>query len=357
MRRRHVLIAAVCLPFAARAEAPGEDARRMAVRRTVERHILPGLSRFAAATQAFAAATQAVREAPAEETVARARAAWIAASLAFQEIRHLRFGPMDSFDHGFRISIFPDTRNATGRELLDLLRAADPASLTDQAFRRGRVAGQGLPAAERLLFDQDAARLLQPDQDFRRLLLAAIGRNLAGIADEMQREWSAGDPSFARQLEGVPGGVFRDAGEGLLTLFKSLHGGIEFLAERQLARPLGGSAQEARPRSAEAWRSGQSMPLAVASLQALAGLQAEALAPLLQAADPALAAEAGHLMDTALRQARAVTPGLEAAVTTPQGRASVEEVVRSLGLLRRLLTERAAPAIGLQAGFNAMDGD
>jgi predicted lipoprotein len=99
------------------------------------------------------------------------------------------------------------------------------------------------------------------------------------------------------------------------------------------------------------------MPLAVASLQALAGLQAEALAPLLQAADPALAAEAGHLMDTALRQARAVTPGLEAAVTTPQGRASVEEVVRSLGLLRRLLTERAAPAIGLQAGFNAMDGD
>jgi predicted lipoprotein len=362
MYRRFFILAAAFLPATVRAQ-PGaatperEAARRLAVRRTVETQILPGLAGFADAAQGLANATQALRDAPGDATLAAAREAWVAASLAFQRIRHLRFGPMDSFDHGFRISIFPDTRNATGRELLELLRGADPDSITEDAFRRGRVAAQGLPAAERLLFDGDAARLLTPEEHFRRLLLAAIGRNLAGIAAEMQRAWQAGDPPFARQLEGAEGAIYRDAGEGLLALFKSLHGGIDFLADRQLARTLGTSARDARPRSAEAWRSGQSMALALASLKALADLQDGAVAPLLRQADARLAAEARDVMATALRQAREVGPSLEAAVATPQGRAAVESLVRTLGLLRRLLTERAAPAIGLPAGFNAMDGD
>jgi hypothetical protein len=360
MQRRRLILALATLPAAALAQQPDagrEAARQAAVRGTVAAHILPAHAAFAAAARNFAQATQALQEMPDAARAEAARRAWIDAALAWQRIRHLRFGPMEAFDHGFRLSIFPDLRNVTGRELAELLRLADPATLTDAAFRRGRVAAQGFPAAERLLFGEEAARLLLPEQGFRRLLLAAIGRNIASIAAEMQGEWVQGDPPYARTLEGAPGGIYRDAGEGLLVLFKSLHGGLEFLGDRQLARTLGASVQAARPRSAEAWRSGRSLALAQASLAALAELQATAVEPLLRAADPALAHEARDGMAEALRRAGAVTPSLEAAVTTPQGRAAVEELLRAIGTQRRRLTERVAPAIGLPVGFNAMDGD
>jgi predicted lipoprotein len=357
MRRRPILLALLAAPFAKARAQTNEAARLQAVRDAVAGHILPGLAAFAAATGEFAAATSALRQDQSPAAADAARQGWTEASLAFQRIRHLRFGPMDSFDHGFRISIFPDTRNSTGRDLVDLLRGADPDAITPEAFARGRVAGQGLPAAERLLFSDDSPLLLRPDQAFRRALLEAIGRNLAAIAAEMQREWITSDRPFAQVIQGAPGGLYADAGEGLLMLFKSLHGGLEFLAERQVARVLGPSLREARPRSAEAWRSGQSLALVQASLDALAELQAQAFIPLVSAADAALAAEAAGLMTTAQHQARDIAPGLEAAVAMPQGRAAVAALVVTLGTLRRLLTDRAAPAIGLPAGFNAMDGD
>ncbi len=356
MISRRLILATLCLPAVARAQ-DSEAARRHAIRQMVAGQILPGHAGFAAATARFAAATRLLEtEADAAHADA-ARAAWTGSAIAFQRIRHLRFGPMDAFDRAFRIAFFPDPRNSIGREMTELLREADPASITEEAFQRGRIAAQGLPAAERLLFGAEAPRLLAPDEGFRRSLLAAIGRNLATIGQALEAGWTHGDPPYGQVLEGAPGTAYRDPSEGLLVLFKSLHGGLEFLAERQVARVLGASAQAARPRSAEAWRSGESLALIRASLAALAELHRLGFDPLLRAADPELAREIAGGFAEAAAAGAAIMPGLEEAVGQPAGRAAVEALLQPLGKLRRLLTERAAPAIGIPVGFNSMDGD
>lgn len=344
--RRTLLLGALVAAPAARAQ-PADAAMRAAIRRAVAGHVLPRHAAFAQAAAGFGQATQAIA-APDE-----ARAAWVAAALAFQGIRHLRFGPMEAFDRGFRIAFFPDPRNAIGREMAELLRGDDPAALSAESFARGRIAGQGLPAAERLLFGEDAPRLLAPDQGSRRTLLAAIGRNIAALGAEMNQAWTTADPPYGTRLEG-DGGSYAGPQDGLLTLFKSLHGGLEFLAEREVARPLGASLREAAPRRAEAWRSGQSLALARASLAAQQELWLTCFAPLVPA-PLGRQVEAGFTAAT--RAGEAIAPSLEDAVTKPAGRAAVEAMVREIGALRRLLTERAAPALGLPVGFNSMDGD
>ena len=352
--RRLVLAALLAAPAAARAQGV-EAVQRAAIRRAVTRHIIPGFTAFAEAAQGFAAATEAVRAAP---TLAEpARRSWVATSLAFQRIRHLRFGPLDEFDRGFRIDFFPDTRNSIGREMSELLRAADPAQVTPEAFRRGRVAAQGLPASERLLFGDEAPKLAAADQPVRRTLLAAIGANLGGIGAEMLQEWTRSERPYGLLLEGTPDGGYASTQDGMVTLFKNVVGGLEFLAERQVARVLGPSLREAFPRRAEAWRSGESLALLRASLAAQQDFWTVTFAPVLVAADAALARQVADLYAQSVGAAARIAPSLEVAVTRPDGRVAVEALLRPLGTLRRLLAERVAAAIGLPLGFNSMDGD
>ncbi|NKC31231.1 imelysin family protein [Falsiroseomonas selenitidurans] len=358
MPTRRALAALLALPaLAGSAWAQPMEPARAALRAAVSRHVLPRHAAFTAAAAAFASATAALRTAPEAARADAARAVWAALALAFQGIRHLRFGPMEAFDHGFRITLFPDPRNATTRELAELLREGDPESITPQAFARGRVAAQGLPAAERLLFGEAAPRLLAPDEAFRRRLLAAIGANLLAIAQAMQQEWAPQGGAFGTELEGTPGGVFRSPQDGLLVLFKSLHGGLEFLGERQVARALGATARQAFPRRTEAWRSGASLALVQAGLAAQAELWRTGFAPLVAAQDAPLAAQVAQGYAAAEAAAAAIAPSLEKAVVQPAGRAAVEALLLASGQARRLLTERVAPAIGLPVGFNSMDGD
>lgn len=352
--RRLVLVALLTAPTIARAQSV-EPAQRAAIRRAVAQHIIPGFTAFTEAAQAFAAVTDAVRAAPAQAEPARR--GWVATSLAFQRIRHLRFGPLDEFDRGFRIDFFPDTRNTIGREMGELLRAADPAQVTPDAFRRGRVAAQGLPASERLLFGDDAPKLAAADQPFRRALLAAIGANLTGMGSDMLQEWTRSERPYGALLEGTPDGGYASTQDGMVTLFKNVVGGLEFLAERQVARVLGPSLREAFPRRAEAWRSGESLALLRASLAAQQQFWTVAFAPMLVAADAALARQVADLYAQSVAAAGRIAPSLEVAVTRADGRATVEALLRPLGTLRRLLAERVAAAIGLPLGFNSMDGD
>ena len=354
--RRALLTAALLLPGLAWAQ-PGPDAQRDAIRRIVANHVLPRHAAFTAAARDFAIATAAVEATPSTATAEAARDAWVRTALAFQGIRHLRFGPMDAFDRGFRIDFFPDTRNTITRDIAELLRGADPASITPEAFARGRVGAQGLPAAERLLFGTEAPRLLATDQAFRRTLLTAIGRNLLEMASGLEAAWTTQQPSEEVLLEGTPGGIYQTPQDGLLVLFKSLHGGIEFVAEREVARPLGPSLREAFPRRAEAWRSGQSLALVSAAIAALEELWRVGFAPLTTTAGASLAGEIDAAFAKAAAAATQVTPSLEAAVTEADGRPKVEALVQALNDTRHMLADRVAPAIGVPVGFNSTDGD
>ncbi len=200
--------------------------------------MLPRYARLADATAAFDLAARGFCAAPATAPFDEVRSAFHAAADAWHDVEHIRFGPMESRLRAERLYFWPDPRNATARQLADLLSGRDPAVLTAEGFVRASAAVQGLPAAERLLFDEGAAAAFrrQGDEGRRRCEV------LVGDHAERRRDRRGGCPRVER------------GGHGLRAAGRDGRAG-----ERDLPGPEGGvpGSPEEPPRGARAGRESQ----------------------------------------------------------------------------------------------------
>ena len=354
--------------------APGvgaeDDARDRAYRRLnesfVERHVLPRYARLADATGALDAAARRFCEGPA--SIEEVRTAFHAAADAWHDAEHLRFGPIESRLRAERLAFWPDPRNTTGRQLAELLAGRDPATLTPEGFLRASAAVQGLPAVERLLFDQGAEAAFRSggDDAVRRCqVLLAITRNAAAIAGEVQQEWTAGDAAYARRFTapGPGNAVYPEPKDATGDVLKSLHGSLERVASLKLTKPLGTSLATVRPTLAEEWRSGRALRdvrLNLAAARALYLGEGEGgLGEFVRevAGAPELDARLRRGFDAAIAAADRITEPLETAMKTPRTRPPVERLLKEVRALRHAVAERLTTALGVPLGFNALDGD
>lgn len=328
----------------------------------VERDVLPRMDRFAEATAALVPATDAYCAGPNAAGLDALKRAYNGAADAWQGVQHFRFGPMELLLRTQRVAFWPDPRNAVGRQLAEVIAARDSAALTPQAFAQGRVTIQGLPAMERLLYDDSAVAKLEngPEAGFRCEMLRAIARNLAGIGADMRREWRDGAKPYARVMTTYgPDAHYRSAQEATLDLFKSLYTAVEIVADHKLGKPLGTSLADARPALAEAVRSGRSLRNVQLDLEAGAALYRVGMEAYVRdvAKDPALAGQIAQAFDKAVADAKAIPMPVEAAVRDSSGRAAVEKTQRDAAALKTLLAQKLSPALGIPVGFNALDGD
>ena len=163
-----------------------------------------------------------------------------------------------------RLYFWPDPRNTTARQLAELLAGRDPGTLTAEGFHRASAAVQGLPALERLLFDEGATAAFRSERDEVRRrceVLETITRNIGEITADVAREWSVGDTAYRRRIETAGSGnpAYADPKEATQDFLKSLHGALERVASLKLAKPLGTSLATARPMLTEEWRSGRTL--------------------------------------------------------------------------------------------------
>jgi predicted lipoprotein len=123
---------------------------------------------------------------------------------------------------------------------------------------------------------------------------------------------------------------------------------LELTADARLGRPLGDIA-EPRPARAEGWRTARSLPNALAAARAAHAL-ATALSDVpLPATDRALAeveAAARAIRDPAFQD-----------IADPQARLRVEILAQRVRALSDAITAELGGALGIAAGFNALDGD
>ncbi|MDF2232305.1 imelysin family protein [Albimonas sp. CAU 1670] len=306
--------------------------------------VIPGHRGFATAAQALAEAAAGC----AERKVLRA-----AFHRAFDEwmgVSHLRFGPAEAEGRALAIEFWPDPRGFVRRSVDGLLAQEDPAVDDADAFREVSVAGRGLMAAERLLFDADAPDVSVKGYPCR--LLAAVTADLARTAQELRRDWEESHAPDMRKAATGDGAIYRSVEEPPRALYTALMGGARMTAEKRLGEPLG-SYDRPWPTKAEAWRSGRSLRNVELSLQALTKL-ADCFAP-------ALAKEAQReqraAWDRALEVARRAPAPLDRAVTDPNTRFAVESVQSAIDTARERFEHLAGPAIGISPGFNALDGD
>lgn len=325
----------------------------------IEKHILPRYDALVTATVGLKDAAKAYCNAPATRPIADLQAAFGQTMDAWQDIQHVRFGPIDWFFRSQRFAFWPDPRNTIGKQMAELLSRHQSGSVDPELLAKGSVATQGLPALERLIFGEEAGKLKSgADAAYRCRYLEGIAINLAQMAKETQAAWrEGGRKAFATVMQenAEPDAPYREPQEATLELFKALYLAVELAADHKLARPLGAVLKDARPRLSESWRSERSLRNIQRNLAAAQDLYLNSFSP----------AVPDRAVDTAIRDglAKAVTAAnaikvpLETAVQDAKARPQAETLAAELLALKKLLGDRLPPALDIPVGFNALDGD
>lgn len=273
------------------------------------------------------------------------RAAYHNAFDAWIRVSHLRFGPTETDNRAFALAFWPDTRGKIPKALAAMIRTEDPAVASPASFAEASIAAQGYYALEYMLFDSHFAALGTPE--YRCALIRALSTGIAANTAAISRDWTA---TYAGSMRS-PGQRYRTEAEVKQELFKALLTGLEVTADMRLGRPLG-SFDTPRPKRAEARWSGRSQRHVILVLEAL-----RPLAVALAADDAALTADLQAQFDTALDKAMQLDDPVFAGVSDPASRFRIEALQQAVSGLKSLTETRLGPALGVEAGFNSLDGD
>lgn len=298
--------------------------------KVVSDHARPGYAAFAAAAAGLAALDTCDPE--------TLRPAFHATYDAWLAVAHLHLGPSEDEGRSLAILFWPDPKRLGAKAQTALL-AADPASLTPEALAQQSVAARGLSGLERLLYPAEA---LPADPC---PLILATADDLGRMAGDLAAAWGP----FGETLltAGQTGNDrFLTANEATQALFTQLATGLEFVADRRIGRPLA-TMDKPRPDLAEAQASDRALRNITLSLQAL-----RSLALALNPDSPKTAAAFDH----AITLAQALDPDL-GKITDPQAWLKLEILQQAVRSTRETAIAELGPALGVELGFNAGDGD
>jgi predicted lipoprotein len=319
------------------------DAKSDMIENVVHGHILP---RF----EALANSGQVLSDVSATECTAQSEALKAAFNNAFDawvSVSHLRFGPTETNDRAFALAFWPDSRGATPRALSTLLSDQDPIVASAERYSQVSIAARGFYALEFLLYDETLS--VADDAAYHCQLIQTISGDIAATTGDILQEWQS---DYATQmLQPTLDGIYRSDDEVLQVLFKSLSTGLQFTSETRLGRPLG-TFDRPRPTRAEARRSSRSaahVRLSLVSLEDLSGRLAADTVELKEALDASFTRSIKQLSD--------LNDPTFASAADPQGRFKVEAVQSLVDAIRTSVHDELGPALGVTAGFNALDGD
>ena len=354
------LLALACLLAAAPLHAqplPAELYDRLNVD-IVRDQIIPGYRRFEMQTGRLAEAATLYCRQPVYGNYVDLIARYHDAYDAWMGVQWLGFGPAK--DRSQRIQFWPDSRNRVSRQLSNLL--ADPRQdlLDLQVFADASVALQGFPALERLLFADDP---LEADS-YGCALAVAITANLAGMAAELAAAW---DPAPGTPEESARAAVealgYPDPAALTSEFYQALYQHLEAIVTLKLARPLGETLEDARPRRGESWRSGRSIRNVHQNLLAVRGVidNGDALGFADVVADTAGRNDVAKALRDALAEAIAKAEDLdgplEETLADPSLRPDLVRLITAANTARERVAIGVGEAMGLVIGFNSLDGD
>ncbi|MCL4675354.1 MAG: imelysin family protein [Pararhodobacter sp.] len=335
-----VLALGLCLaPLAAAAQTGAQQI----ISRVVDQHILPGYAALEHETGALATVAQGDCNALSPDL----RAAFGTALDAWIRVSHLAFGPAEAENRLFSLSFWPDQRGMTPRSLIRLIENADPVIDSAEGFATVSIAARGFYALEFLLYD---AQVMTTGSDaYRCALVQAVTQDIHRTAQQIDAAWRDGFADLMRNAG--QNDRYRSDAEALSALLGALGHGLEYTADLRLGRPLG-TFDAPRPLRAEARRSGRSLRHVQLALESLAGMAA------LMVPDKDGVGEAVMpYFDAAIQRAQELDDPVFVGVTEPQEYLRIEDLQRRVRDALAAVQTTLAPALGVAAGFNAMDGD
>ena len=276
---------------------------------------------------------------------------------AWARAQLVKTGPLSLFLRYERFAYWPEARNVTQRMLDQLLKSNDPKELSPETLQRDSVAAQGLTALERLLYEDNSEQLLKaPGQagEWRTQVGSGIARNMSSIADDVIAEWTAPDGVRAAIAANKPWKtIFADTPEAASLLLTDLVSAFRLIHDVKILPVMGASVDVARPRVAEAWRSGRSqrnLKLNLESAQALTAIWDESI-------PAARRAKIEQLYAAAIKATDAVPADLGDAAADPMRRPSVEAARAAIKAVQVEIAAVLPADLGITLGFNSLDGD
>jgi hypothetical protein len=278
------------------------------------------------------------------------RSAYHHAFDAWLGVAHLQFGPALADNRLFAMGFWPDPRGAGPRALARLIGDADPVGRDPAGYAEVSAAARGFHALETMLYDPRAETI--GTADYRCALVRTMTADMATTVQAIRAGWTGGHAEALRAAVAEGNALYPSEADALRTLFGAAATGLEFNAEARLGRPLG-TIDRPRPERAEARLSARSLRNVAVSVEAIGALAAILAAP----AGPDSAGDVAAQLDRIETLIdRADDPALQG-VADPQGRLRIEAIRSRIDELRGTLAQDVAPALGVAAGFNALDGD
>ena len=352
MYRRIWIVAAIAvLTVTAQPVSAGLDGDRRAVlvRQYIDQLAVPRFEQLGQAVLAMGGEVSGFCAQPRADGLERSRETFRQAYLAWMAVQHIRFGPSLRDDAYFKLQFWPDKHGRAGRQLNGLLLSDAP--LPDAAaLAELSVAVQGFPALERLLFDAEAGGFSGEAGTRRCALAMSIATHMGSLTATLVADWRTYVP--------------KDPADALKRIYRNYLEMFSTIAELKLGRPLGKSLKGARPKRAEAWRSGLSYAAIARNLAVLGAVfQGDGAWPGLRSVlDEDL--ETSELADSLGQQLAygAEVSGtrpdtLAEAVASEDGRRFLEFLVVHVEQLKDTSIELLARPLGISEGFNALDGD
>ena len=343
--------------IAANVAAPRVDARQVALEVT-DAFVIPAYRTLADATQRQEGAWTYFAQMRETSNFAILREGYTLVADAWAMAQLIKTGPITLFLRYDRFDYWPEARNATQRALDGLLASRNPKDLAPETLSHDSVAGQGLSALERLLYEdaQVANALRAPGAAgaWRTQVGLALAKNLNLIAHDVLKDWTA--PGGVRAAIAANKGwnnLFADGAEAahllltdLVTAFKTMH-------DVKLLPVLGANAAAAKPKSAEAWRSQRSARDLKLNLVAAHDM-AKAFARRIPAAHQAQLETAFNAADAA---AGAVPAIMGEAAADPKRRPKVDAARVAVKAAQAAVAKILPADLGITIGFNSLDGD
>lgn len=329
---------------------------------TVNQYIIPGYQALSQESAQLLQATQSLCTKPEkpEQALQAARASFHDTMDAWQHIQNIQFGPVQTLMRNYSMQFWPDKKNHVGKDLAQLLSSNDPHALSDTEFHKASVSIKGLPAIERLLFEEPETKALQ-EKPFHCQTLIRIADYTANSAKASAAEWQQMKSEFAET--GTEDSYFEDDIDAATTLLKTLVEPIEVIRDLKLLRPMGSEFGQQKSTRLESWRSERSLRNIRINLESLFQLysgtatsendQHKGLSALLdKQTDSAIRQQFSQIQ----KQLSEITQPLSQSIETEAGYKALTALADSLLGLHDLLGNAVA-ALDIHLGFNSRDGD
>ena len=333
------------------------DAAALSAPEVVEAWLLPRYDALVAGARANREAWASFCAAPSEAGIVVLQQRFGAVSDAWAAVEFITFGPVMLSLRPDRMNLFPERRNAVGRSVAELIGDPTDERLKPERFGRLSAAAQGLPALERLLYDDGAAAALLagPEAGRRCAIGLAIATNIETIATEVRQGWGdRKDGLLAQLVAGTSDPVFFPDPSALMSqIVTDLAGAYQRVVDQRLLAVLGKTPDDAKPLTADRRRSGRSKATIVAMIASADSLGRE----LGVALDPKGRAALDKALDAADAAAGKLPDDIGEATQTAPGRKALQEAAATFKAAQASIASPLAAGLGVALGFNALDGD